>query len=271
MAITAKIFALFVLGVASVASQVFFDASRAHVAVAAQPPEAELIRAFDLGLHSSAASFLWLDVRTELPFLRQGPEHFLAGLKLVNDLAPRWSTPYAFSVLVLPNLPWYKDGPSTALAVGEKGLAEADPNWQIPFYMGAIYQLELNDRKNAAKYFDLAAATPGVPELVRRFAINYGIHPESIATTKAAWSVIYETSPDPVVRERAAAHIAHLEILEYLNAAVQAFKKATGRYPVDMEEVVRAGLIPSVPEDPFGFKFKIYGEGVVGIAPEPVP
>lgn len=267
MAIATRIGSFFLLCVAVVASQFAYDVSRAQLAIQTQPPTAAVLKFFDLGLHSAVASLFWLDVRTELPFLRQGPEHFLSGLKLVNDLDPRWSTPYAFAVLVLPNIPSYKERVSAALAIGERGLADADPNWQIPFYMGTTYHLELKDYKNAAKYFDLAGATPGIPDIIRRFAINYGIHPDSLEATKVAWRIIHETSPDSTVRDRAAAHITHLEILEYLNAAVQDFHRRNGRYPADLEEVTRAGLLPKIPEDPFGFKFKIYDKGVVGIAP----
>lgn len=267
MSVSLRIVAFLILCAAVLFSQIFYDASKAQHAISAQVPSVEMVRSFDLGLHTALASFLWLDVRTELPFLRQGLQHFLSGLHLVNALDPRWSTPYAFTVLVLPNVDGYKERVPEALATGERGLAAADPNWQIPFYLGTTYQLQLNDRKNAARYFDLAAATPGVPEIIRRFAINYGIRPESLESTKQAWAVIYATSPDPAVRDRAVAHIAHLEILEYLNAAVQEFHKRSGRYPAEVAEVVRAGIIPSIPADPFGFKFKIYEEGVVGIAP----
>ena len=267
MPIALRSAAFLILSAAVVVSQRSYDTSKARLALPFEPPAANMVKAFDLGLHTAIASFLWLDVRTELPFMRQGAQHFLTGLKLVNDLDPRWSTPYAFAVLVLPNIPTFEERVPVALEIGERGLANADPNWTIPFYIGTIYQLELKDQQNAAKYFDIAAATPGIPDIVRRFAVNYGIHPETLAETKQAWAVIYATSKDPSVRERAAMHIAHLEILEYLNAAVQVFRQGTGRYPLDLAEVARAGIIPSVPKSPFGFDFKIYEGGVVGIAP----
>lgn len=267
MATVLRIGAFILLCAAVVAGQYAYDISAVGVRSAPQLPSAETVKRFDLGLHSAAASFLWIGIRSELPFLSRGPAYFLSGLQLVNDLDPRWSTPYAFTVLVLPNIPWYQGRVSQALAVGERGLASADPNWQIPFYMGAIYQLELKDHANAARYFDAAAATPGVPELIRRFAVNYGIHPDSLEATLEAWAIIREISPDPAVRARAAAHIAHLEILQQLNLAVQAFFQKEGRYPVGLEELMRVGLLTGTPEDPFGFQFKVYEGGRVGIAP----
>lgn len=253
-------------------SQEAYDASQAKLVTQTRLPSVAVIKSFDLGLHSAVASFLWLDVRTELPFLRQGLDHFLVGLKAVNDLNPRWSTPYAFAVLVLPNLPVSnlssgQELVGETLAIGERGLASANPDWRIPFYMGTTYLLELNDHANAAKYFDIAAATPGVPDLIRRFAVNYGIHPDSIEATRQAWVVIYETSSDVSVRERAAAHVAHLDILDGLNRAVRAFYGNKGRYPADLEEVLAAGFLTEIPKDPFDFNFKIYEGGVVGIAP----
>src|SRR5947208_3151787 len=39
------------------------------------------VKAFDIGLHSAVASLLWINVRTELPFIQFGPQKF------DNDLA----------------------------------------------------------------------------------------------------------------------------------------------------------------------------------------
>lgn len=267
IASAARYLTFVLLCAAVVLAQNSYDNLRASYELPDKPPSATLVRAFDLGLDAAAASFAWINVRPELPFLPQGPQHFLDGLDLVNDLNPRWSTPYAFTVLVLPSVREYSGRLSAALAVGERGVAQADPNWQIPFYMGTIYQLELNDRQAAARYFDLAATTPGVPELIRRFALNYGIRPDRLAETRAIWLAIRDSSEDPAVRERAEAHVAHLEILEYLNQAVQVFHERHGVYPDDIEALVTSGVISEIPASPFGFSFKLYEDGVVGIAP----
>jgi hypothetical protein len=272
MAFVARVLAFILLFSAAAVFQQTYDASRVRLVAAADlppdaVPDADLVRALDLGLHTAAASFVWLGVRAELPFLPQGPGHFLAGLELVNQLDPRWSTPYAFSVLVLPSVPGFPGRVDAALAAGERGVAVADPDWRISFYTGATYLIERGDRQTAALYFDLAADTPGVPEPVRRYALNYGIRPDRLSETREMWAVIHDTSEDPVVRERAAAHVEHLQILEYLGAAVRQFRERHGVYPDDLEALMRAGIIPEIPRSPFGFDFKIYEEGVVGIAP----
>jgi hypothetical protein len=43
----------------------------------------------------------------------------------------------------------YKDRISAALAIGNEGINNADPDWRIPYYMAADYFLELKDDKNA--------------------------------------------------------------------------------------------------------------------------
>lgn len=224
-------------------------------------------KAFDLGLHSALASYLWLETRTQLPFLPEGPEAFSQNLRLINELDPKFNTPYIFTLIVLPTVQKFPDRIQTAIEIGEHAMRQADPDWRIPFYLAAVYHLELNDRVNATKYFDLAARAPGIPETVRRFAINYGIYPHLRAQTVAIWEAIYQSAQDDATRERARAYIAHFEILNLLDRAVARYFEQVGTYPAILDEVVRAGILKEIPKDPLGLEFILYEGGQVGNAP----
>ncbi len=223
-----------------------------------------LIQALDLGLHSAVASILWLDTRTELPFLQYGYPKFAGDLNVINALDPKWSTPYAYTVLVLPDAVDLPNRLSETIKVGEKGIEKADPDWRIPFYMGALYQLDLKDDRNAARYFDITARTEGVPETIRRFATNYGFFPTLRDKVRGIWLQIYSSAQDKDTRDRAKAYMIRMDIVEYLQKALDRYHSLYGTYPSKIQTLADEKLVPSIPRDPFGFEFGIE-DGVVAI------
>src|SRR3989338_4881902 len=228
-------------------------------------PSPKLVKSFDLGLHSALASYLWLfKTRTELiKFLFLPKEmqetayaRYSRNLNLINELDPKYSAPYVFSVIALPGSK-YAGGVQASVEIGMRGVADADPDWQIPFYLAVTYHLELKDNINAAKYFDIAGHTPSIPEPARRFSINYGIFKTVREQTKQIWQAIYETTDDETMRERAQVYVVHFTILDYLDAAIKKYKNMHGRYPKKLEDLVSKKIIPEIPRDPFGFEFTI--------------
>ncbi|MDO8452117.1 MAG: hypothetical protein Q7S76_04595, partial [bacterium] len=138
---------------------------------------------------------------------------------------------------------------------GSRGVKNADPNWQIPFYTATTYKLYLKDEINAAKYFDIAAQTSGIPDLVRGFCINYGTLKDR-DKTKGIWESIYATTEDPQIKERAKAYVTHFEILDMLDKAVGAYHDHTHHYPKTLDDLVVARIISQVPTPPFqGFEY----------------
>ncbi|MBU6500617.1 MAG: hypothetical protein KGJ89_04140 [Patescibacteria group bacterium] len=245
-------------------SQYFYDAGRVNTKTAGLSLPPQFAEHLDLGLHSALASFLWLNTRMELPYLPNGYQSFFDGLNLINTLDPRFAEPYVFTEIVLPSTA-YPQRISAAVAVGEKGVAQADKDWQIPFYLAAIYHLYLRDYTSSAKYFDLAAQMPGIPEVVKRFAINYGIIPDIRERTKNIWLAIYESTTDQGLKARAKAYVGHYNILDELQKAVYDYKELYGKYPTAISDLVDKKILKEIPPDPFGLEFFVYSGGVVGI------
>ncbi|MDO8516466.1 MAG: hypothetical protein Q7S28_04395 [bacterium] len=248
--------AVIVIALAAIAfMQFLYDGARTKDPIAPFTVSPQFARAFDLGLHSALASFLWIDTRTEIPALRDGAKKFMDELALINTLDPKFSTPYMYSVIVLPESRNFPERMQAAVDIGARGVRDADPNWQISFYTAATYQLYLKDLVNAAKYFDIAAHTPGIPDTVRGFAINYGTLKDR-DKTKGIWAAIYATTEDPDTKERARAYVAHFEILDLLDRGVGAYHVRTGRYPKTLDDLVAARIISIVPKPPFeGFEY----------------
>ncbi len=202
----------------TLASQYFYLDARAE-----RPPvpltslPAPVVRAADLGLHSASASLMWVKITQDVyTWLGEGKKNqtLADDIRLVNALDPRWSYPYAFAAIMLPEFGEMQK----AVEIGERGIVDAEPDWRIPYYLATSYHM-LKDRANAAKYFDLAAATPGAPENISRVAKTYGTGKNAREETKQIWQAIAENSTDPDLRERAKIYVEYIEYLEVSDAA----------------------------------------------------
>lgn len=258
---------LFLLG-GVVALQFSYDRVKpAAIAAAGGGLSPAIIRMVDMGFHPAVASFLWISTMPEILDFLHGKTEYLADLAFLNAVDPKMSYPYAFSVLTLPVLPKaaLPDAVAQAQAIGEKGIANADPDWRIPYYMALNYYLELKDLKDAIWYFNLAADTPGVPSYAERFALNFGINQRDRDRVRNLWETVYQSTNDPDTKARAAAYVERLNDFDYLEAAAKAYKQQYGFYPTSTGALVAKGIIPAVPQDPFGFTFIINKDGTAGI------
>lgn len=233
-----------------------------------------IVRMIDMGFHPIVASFLWAGTMPEiLNLFSHGNTQYLADLAFLNTVDPKLGYPYAFSVLTLPIVPssTYAAALGDSFAIGEKGLANADPDWRIPYYMAINYYLALRDFGHATQYFNLAAEMPGVPDYAARFALNFGINQKERDRVRGIWETVYKSTNDPDMKERAAAYVERLNDFDYLEAAAKAYKTRYGSYPSSLDEFVAKGIIPAVPQDPFGFTFVINPDGTAGIDKTKLP
>jgi len=222
-----------------------------------------MVRIMDMGFHPAVASFLWATTMPEILDLWNKKDEYFADLAFVNAVDPKMSYPYAFSVLTLPAVPAQDDPQAVAqaYAIGVQGIANGDTDWRVPYYMATNEFLYAKDNIAAAKYYNLTAETPGVPQYAERFALNFGIETNQRQKTEQLWETIKDSTNDPDTQARAQAYIDHLEDFDYLDAAAAMYKKDFGVFPTSTAELVAKGIVPVVPVDPFGFTFVIGADG----------
>ena len=234
---------------------------------------ASMVRMVDMGFHPAVASFLWATTMPEILDLWRGRTEYFPDLAYVNAIDPKMSYPYAFSVLTLTAVPTssYPDGLAQSIRIGNEGIANADPDWRIPYYMATNEFLYAHNSQQAALYYNKAAQTPGIPQYAARFALNFGIETNQRQKTEQLWATIRDSSNDPATKARAQAFIDHLKIFDYLDAAAAQYKKAFGAYPTSTAALVAQGIIPAVPTDPFGFSFIMKPDGHAAIDQSKIP
>ena len=262
-----KVIILILLLVAVVLCQTGYDATRPAIARGASAGfSPDFIRAVDMGFHAGVGSFLWAGTMPEILDAVVGRSmEYIPDEEYVNAIDPKLSYPYAFTVIVLPAAERYASRVSDALTIGEQGIHNADPDWRIPYYMATDYFLEMKDDKDALWYYNIAAHTPGIPDYALRFSLNFGIRSNERQKTEKLWVTIRDSSNDEATKERAQAYIDRLEIFDYLDAASKIYQEKYGKIPTSTDALVAGGIIPAVPEDPFGFAFLINKDGTSGI------
>lgn len=218
----------------------------------------EIVRAADMGLHNAASDLMWL---TAIQYLGGGETNSYEKLDdyllLSTELDPKFAYPYAFGALLLPAFGQVDKGIEIAL----KGIDNNIPDYRIPYYLASTYWLEKDDPINAAKYFDIAAHTPGAPDGIKKVAANFGSRGDKRAKTIAIWEGIYTTTKDEVVKERAQNYLIHLELLTLLDEASLQYYKINKKYPTTPQDLVDARILRAVPPDPFGFEYTFDTEG----------
>lgn len=207
------------------------------------------LKIIDLGLHSVAASAMWVYTIQQAS---DHPDKLPELIENVTEIDPRFSYPYAFAALVLPDI---SNSPKKAVELAKKGIELADPDWRVPYYLGTTYHIFFHDRKNAAFYFNLAASTPGATERLKFIASSYGTAPTLREQTRQIWISIYENSNDEIVKERAYNNIVHLEILNELDKALGIYVRRYLRLPEKIEDFVTSGIVKEVPKSPLGLRF----------------
>lgn len=245
-----------------------YDAAKVTLpASTAQTASPFMVRLMDMGFHPAVASFLWATTMPEILDIWNGKMEYFSDLAFVNAIDPKMSYPYAFSVLTLPAVPAQDDSSSVAqaYAIGQQGIANADPDWRIPYYVATNEFLYAKDDETALEYYNIAAETPGIPQYAERFSLNFGIETNQRQKTEELWETIKDSTNDPNEQARAQAYIDHLEDFDYLDAASAQYKKEFGVYPTSTAELVEKGIIPAVPVDPFGFTFIIQSNGTSAI------
>ncbi len=93
-------------------------------------------------------------------------------------------------------------------------------------------------------------------------------HGDDRSTAIDLWKAVYDTSIDPQVKDTAVQHLTSLraeEDIEELEQRVKIYRERTGALPSRWLDMVRAGVLPGLPQDPNGARIKLLPDGTVAV------
>lgn len=209
---------------------------------------ASVVRHFAFGFQNVLADYYWVTAIQALNKWDRKDTYFPEYFRIISALDPRFSYPYIFATLVVPNrinkesLTWLSE-------ISEIGMRALPENWEIPFYTGMEHYVVGKSSERAVHYLEIAASKKSAPEYVRT---TYGIHLMRDATeyekSRALFTTIYETSDNDETKKIVKERMALLDLIEMLEKASLAYKTKYHAFPSSLADIEKAGFIKLPPD-----------------------
>jgi len=177
--------------------------------------------------------------------------------QLVTDLDPGFRQVYPFTGAVIAvnvgDGRWVNTEESTRIL--EKGLKYDPDNIYLRILLSYNLTVFQKDFQRAAKLLEETAKLPGAPSHVAGLATRLYAQAGDFDAGLALASSLAESAEEPEMQaffERRVLEVQLERVLERVDEAVALWRQREGRAPPDVQALVSAGLLPSLPEDPLG-------------------
>jgi len=168
---------------------------------------------------------------------------------IIAELDPKYVDPYEVGALIAV---YEAHDPNLAFKILDMGLEKNPDMWIFPLQAGHIAQMNLKDFELAREYYRKAMEIPGAPSIAKRLYASAAYKTMDYQEAWATWREVYETSTEQWIKDIASNQLYRIKSTvdtEALSSAVKQFKERYGRFPSDLSQLVRAGLIKEVPKD----------------------
>jgi tetratricopeptide (TPR) repeat protein len=213
---------------------------------------------FTLGFRNVLADVAWLEAVQVAGNLKMAPEEYDRLYELLNveaNFDPKFDIPYLLGGLVLGESP---DHAQKALEVFERGKGEYPADWRFPFYMGYTSYFSLGETETAGKAMAEAARLPGSPAYLPGLASRMLSEAREPGAALALLETIVRQENDPARRavlERRIREVTVERDLQALERAVERYREKSGTVPPNLSDLVRAGILSTIPEEPNGGRY----------------
>lgn len=173
---------------------------------------------------------------------------------------PYLLAPYYFGQAVLP---WEAGMVNEANLLLERGTKTRDWDWMLPYFIGFNHFYFLMENEKAAQYLMEASGRPGAWTFIPRLAARLRLEGGRTETTIAFLQEISKKTEDIGIKKRYEIKIETLQRILFLEKAAELYKERFGSPPADLEDMVRKGIIPAIPKDPYGGEFYLDTDGEI--------
>jgi hypothetical protein len=213
---------------------------------------------FSFGFRNVLADVDWLEavqVAGNRDMTRGDYDRLYELLGVVSNFDPKFEIPYLLGGLVLGESP---DHAQKALAVFERGKREHPADWRFPFYIGYTSYFSLGETDTAGKAMAEAARLPGSPAYLPGLASRMLSEARDPGAALALLETIVRHENDPARRavlERRIREVTVERDLQALESAVESYREKMGSVPRELSDLVRAGILPGIAEEPNGGRY----------------
>jgi len=192
-------------------------------------------------------------------------------LNVTTTLDPHLMIAIRFGATFLAEEPPVGAGrPDLAADLVRRGIA-ANPNeWRLYSDLGTILYWHAKDYHAAAQAFWKGGDVPGAPPWMKAFAAHVEQEGKSRSTSRFMWAEVYKSTTDVRIRNNALNHLTELQAedeIDQLGQIAAAYQKKFGHVPASIAELISAGLLKSVPNDPEGYPYRLGNDGKAIVDP----
>jgi Flp pilus assembly protein TadD len=178
-------------------------------------------------------------------------------LDLTTSLDPHFSMAFRFGAFFLSEeAPGGAGRPDLAVRLLEKAMRAHPNRWEYPYDIGFIYYRE-GDFPTAARWFRRASQMPNAAEWLGPLAAVTLASGGDTRSSRLLWRQLLESEAE-WLRQIADYRLGQLDAIDQaarLEELAAAYARRFGEQPASWEQMVRAGLLRSVPLDPAGHRY----------------
>jgi tetratricopeptide (TPR) repeat protein len=219
-------------------------------------PQASSLRVLSPALRLSVANLYWLGAVQYLGDRSNQATRFeklYPIVDLVTDLDPRHGYAYQSAGITLSASGRLEESD----AILEKGIRNA-PRWSFPFYLAFNAFFYRQDYEAAARWAEIAARMPGASHRIRNLALTLkvksGSPDDAVRFLAEMRGAVGDDETAATIEEQLKVALLQRNFA-VLDEAVARFRGLHGRLPLPLDEVVWSGLLPALPEDPYGGRY----------------
>jgi len=220
-------------------------------------PTGEAARLSSLGHRTMMSDLYWLSTVQYIGERKadaRGWDKLYPLVDLVTDLDPRHGYAYQTAGIVLSAAGRLDESDR----ILEKGIARGPPYWTFPYYLSFNAWFYRGDYAAGARWAEQAARTPGASPNISHLAVSLASKSGTPEQAIEMLEILRATVQDEASAGRLDEQLK-LAVMERdaqaLERAMAAFEARAGRPPSDLVELVQAGVVPSIPPDPFGGRY----------------
>ncbi len=221
---------------------------------------------FGFGFGNLLGDIVWLEavqVSGNRKMTRDDYDRLADLLATVVRFDPRFVVPYLLGGIVLGDS---SDHAAAALDLLARGERQFPLEWLFPFYSGYIKYFSLGNPEEGGMALLRAARIPGSPAyfpLLASRMLSEGNRPN---TALAFLREMTARETDPRRKASLEERMRRVEVerdLQILEKAIGEYKTRVGAPPGRVADLVRAGVLARIPEEPYGGKYLLMPDGQV--------
>lgn len=223
-------------------------------------PKGSYLRVASLGYQNLVADLLWIKVVQHLGNRNETAAGYLwayHAADVLTDVDPKFAYAYLATGTVLGV---YSSRIQESIRILQKGMQYNPDVWQLPYVAGYDYFYELCDAKNGAKYLTLASMIPGAPSYLPKLAARMSVDAGQPEPALEFLSRFIQQTADEQLRNALIERKKEVQVeidIKLLQEAVGRYEIRFGKRPRTIDDLVRGGIVPHIPEEPLGGKYEL--------------